>query len=102
MSHVPVLGGLAELPALVEAHGVGRVIFAFTNDDHRTLPPLVRHLRDSGVQVDVVPRLFEVIGPKVDIHTIEGVSVVGLPPVKLTRSSRVLKRALDLCGRRSC
>ena len=96
--HVPVLGGIAELPGIVEAHGVGRVIFAFTNDDHRTLPPLVRHLRDSGVQVDVVPRLFEVIGPKVDIHTIEGISVVGLPPVKLTRSSRVLKRALDVCG----
>ena len=38
------------------------------------------------MQVDLVPRLFEVIGPKVDIHTVEGVSLIGLPPVRPTRS----------------
>jgi exopolysaccharide biosynthesis polyprenyl glycosylphosphotransferase len=93
---VPVLGGLEQLDELVERHEVERVIFAFSADNHTQLLPHVRNLRDEGVQVDVVPRLFEVIGPKVDIHTVEGVPLVGLPPVRLARSSRLIKRGLDV------
>jgi lipopolysaccharide/colanic/teichoic acid biosynthesis glycosyltransferase len=40
--------------------------------------------------------LFEAIGPKVAIHTVEGLPLVGLPPARPARSSRLLKRALDL------
>jgi exopolysaccharide biosynthesis polyprenyl glycosylphosphotransferase len=95
VEHVPVLGELDDLLWLASGHAADRVIFAFTGDRQEKLLPLVRHLRDSGVQVDIVPRLFAVIGPKIDIHSAEGMSLVGLPPVKLTWSSRALKRALD-------
>ena len=62
----------------------------------------MRTLRDSGVQVDVVPRLFEVTGPKTHVHTVEGLPLVGLPPVSIPRSSRMLKRALDVAGAFGC
>ena len=91
-------GDLEELPRLVQAHDVDRVIFAFTDDSHVELLPLIRQLREAGVQVDLVPRLFEVIGPKVDIHTVEGVSLIGLPPVRPSRSARAIKRSVDLVG----
>ena len=43
---------------------VDRVIFAFSNEpDTETSWSVVRSLRDLDVQVDLVPRLFEVIGP---------------------------------------
>jgi exopolysaccharide biosynthesis polyprenyl glycosylphosphotransferase len=93
---VPVIGSLEQLEELVERQDVERVIFAFSGDNHRQVLPHIRSLRDAGVQVDVVPRLFEVIGPKVDIHTVEGISLIGLPPVRLPRSSRMIKRALDV------
>ena len=57
---------------LVRAMDVDRVIFAFSNDAHGDNLHLIRGLRESGVQVDIVPRLFEVIGPRVDIHSLEG------------------------------
>ena len=98
LDHLPVRGDLDELPQLVHAHDVDRVIFAFTDDSHVELLPLIRQLREAGVQVDLVPRLFEVIGPKVDIHTVEGVSLIGLPPVRPTRSARAIKRSVDLVG----
>lgn len=93
---IPVLGGLDGLGELVRDHGVERVIVAFSGDHHRDVLEQVRNLRDAGIQVDVVPRLFEVIGPKIDIHTVEGISLVGLPPVRLSRSSRLLKRWIDV------
>jgi lipopolysaccharide/colanic/teichoic acid biosynthesis glycosyltransferase len=58
----------------------------------------VRTLREFDVQVDIVPRLFELVGPKAGVHTIEGLPLIGLPPARLTRSSRWLKRSIDLIG----
>jgi lipopolysaccharide/colanic/teichoic acid biosynthesis glycosyltransferase len=46
--------------------------------------------------VDIVPRFFEVIGPHTVVHDVEGLSLVGVPPVRLPRSSRLLKRTMDL------
>jgi exopolysaccharide biosynthesis polyprenyl glycosylphosphotransferase len=98
LEHVPLVGGIDDLLRLVERHDIDRVIFAFSSESHERLLPLVRLLRDSGVQVDLVPRLFEVVGPRLDVHTIEGLPLLGLAPVKLPRSSRALKRAVDVAG----
>jgi lipopolysaccharide/colanic/teichoic acid biosynthesis glycosyltransferase len=53
-------------------------------------------VQDLEVQIDIVPRLFEFVGPGVEIHTVEGLPLLGLPPLRLSRSSRLLKRATDL------
>src|SRR5207248_6058767 len=68
------------------------------NDSHAETLELVRSLRHLGVQIDVVPRLFEILGPSFDIHTVEGLPLVGLPPMRISRSSRWLKRAVDVIG----
>ena len=39
---------------------------------------MIRELQDCNVQVDIVPRLFEVLGTNAQFHTIEGVPLVGL------------------------
>jgi exopolysaccharide biosynthesis polyprenyl glycosylphosphotransferase len=98
LSDLPVAGGLEDVPRLVVDHEVDRVIFAFSGNPDEELLPLIRQLREAGVQVDLVPRLFEVIGPKADIHSVEGVSVIGLPPVRPSRSARAIKRWIDLVG----
>jgi exopolysaccharide biosynthesis polyprenyl glycosylphosphotransferase len=98
LEHLPVRGELEDLPRLVAESDVDRVIFAFSGNPHDELLPLIRALREAGVQVDLVPRLFEVIGPKVDIHSVEGVSVIGLPPLRPSRSARAIKRSIDLVG----
>jgi exopolysaccharide biosynthesis polyprenyl glycosylphosphotransferase len=102
VEHMGVLGGLADLRHLVRIYAVDRVVVAFSNDSHADLLPLVRSLRDMGVQVDVVPRLFEVIGPKIGLHTVEGVPLVGLAPVRIPRSARAMKRAIDVVGALVC
>ena len=48
----------------------------------------IRSLHDYDVQIDIVPRLFEIVGPSVGIHTVEGLPLVGLSPAQLSRSSR--------------
>jgi exopolysaccharide biosynthesis polyprenyl glycosylphosphotransferase len=96
LEHIPLLGSLNELPGLVQLFDVERVVFAFSNDPHVDTLRLIRELKDLNVQIDIVPRLFEVIGPSVGVHTLEGMAMIGLPPLNLSRSSHFLKRAVDL------
>ena len=98
VGHVPVLGGLENLDELVSRHEIERVIVAFSGGgDERTMT-LVRSLRDRDVIVDVVPRLFELVGPRADIHLIEGLALITVPPARLLKSSLVIKRVVDLVG----
>ena len=46
----------------------------------------------------LVPRLFELVGPRADIHLIEGLPLLTVPPARLRRSSRITKRLIDLAG----
>ena len=96
LEHLALLGDTSRLPAIVRLFDVERVIIAFSNESHEETLELLRSTNDLDVQIDIVPRLFELVGPGVGIHTIEGLPLVGLPPGRLARSSRLLKRSMDL------
>jgi exopolysaccharide biosynthesis polyprenyl glycosylphosphotransferase len=92
----PFLGNLEELTEIVESHQVDRVIFAPSREAAEEILGLARTIRQHGVQIDVVPRLFDLMGPNVTVHTVEGFPLLGVPPGHISRSSRYLKRALDI------
>jgi exopolysaccharide biosynthesis polyprenyl glycosylphosphotransferase len=96
--HLTVLGPPERLKEIVDELDVERVVISFSNDSSRRTLELVRTLHELGVQVDIVPRLFELVGPKAEVHSVEGLPLVGLPPARLTPSSRMMKRSLDILG----
>jgi len=91
-----LLGGPSELESMLERLQVDRVIVAFSNDRHDRILDVIRSVRRLDIQVDIVPRFFEVIGTNMTPHTLEGVPLVGLAPFRLSRSARLLKRSLDV------
>jgi exopolysaccharide biosynthesis polyprenyl glycosylphosphotransferase len=91
-----ILGRPEELPTIVRSLDVERVVVAFSNDSHEDTLELIRSLKNLSVQIDVVPRLFEVVGPSVGIHTVEGLPLVSLPASRISRSSRFIKRGIDV------
>jgi exopolysaccharide biosynthesis polyprenyl glycosylphosphotransferase len=94
----PYLGATEELPRLVALHGAHRVVIAFSAESHEQTLEVIRSLQASAVQIDIVPRMFEVLGPGAEIHTMDGIPLVGLPTPRLARSSLLLKRSFDLLG----
>ena len=95
LDHVALLGRPDELLELVRLFDVERVVFAFWDDSDESALDLIRSLQDLDVQIDIAPRLFELIGPNAGIHTVEGFPLVGLPSLHLSRASRFCKRAMD-------
>jgi exopolysaccharide biosynthesis polyprenyl glycosylphosphotransferase len=96
LDNLALLGGTDRLHAIVRLFEVDRVVIAFSNDSHQQTLDLIRSLSDLDVQIDIVPRLFELVGPGMGIHAVEGLPLVSLPPVRLSRSSRLLKRSMDV------
>jgi exopolysaccharide biosynthesis polyprenyl glycosylphosphotransferase len=98
LHHLTLLGDFDDLPTLVPLLDVERVIYAFSNEAHEDSLQMIRKLNELEVQVDIVPRFFEVISPGTDVHTVEGLPMWGLPRPKLPSSSKLIKRTVDLAG----
>src|SRR5581483_10755066 len=93
-----VLGTTAIVRELVEREGIERIVVAFSGDDDAKTIELVRELKPLHVQIDIVPRLFDALGPDVLVHSVEGLPLVGLPASKLLPFSRAIKRSIDVAG----
>jgi exopolysaccharide biosynthesis polyprenyl glycosylphosphotransferase len=98
LQDVTLLGTLEELPDIVRLLGIQRVIIAFSRDDPQETLRVIRSLRDRAVQIDIVPRLFEIVGPNAEVHALEAMPMLGLPPARPGRSSRLIKRTIDVFG----
>ena len=94
----PLLGGPADLRAIVGELNVDRVIVAFSRDRHEEVLDLLHSLRTLNVQVDVIPRLYEALGPTVDVHSIEGLPLVCVETTMHSWAGQVAKRLLDVVG----
>ena len=96
LADVPILGPPDDILDIVRRHDVQRAVVAFSNDRHERVVDLVRSLRALDVQIDLVPRLFEAVGPAVSLRAVEGLTLVTLPVARVSRAGRLAKRTLDI------
>jgi exopolysaccharide biosynthesis polyprenyl glycosylphosphotransferase len=92
----PTVNG--ELDEAVERDGAERIVVAREDFEEDALFDLVCRAREHGVKVSVLPQLFDALGPSVEIDDVEGMTVLGVNPPVLPRSSRFLKRTMDIVG----
>jgi exopolysaccharide biosynthesis polyprenyl glycosylphosphotransferase len=98
VADVPIVGVIDDLVPIVRELAVDRVIVAFsTQDDHDTLAQL-RPLAGLNVHVDVVSRLFELVGPGATLTSVEGMPLVSISPRCRSVAASRVKRAIDLVG----
>lgn len=93
-----ILGGPESLAETIQSLDVERVIIAFSREPVDELLTLLRRLRDLPVQVDLVPRLFELVGLRVTMHSVEGLPLLGLPPNPSAPLARGIKRTIDIAA----
>jgi exopolysaccharide biosynthesis polyprenyl glycosylphosphotransferase len=83
-------------PKVVEL-GVDRVILALHGEaEADSTLELITGIKGFGCKVSLMPRLLEVVGSSVEFEDVDGVPVLGVRRFGLSRSSRAVKRALDV------
>jgi exopolysaccharide biosynthesis polyprenyl glycosylphosphotransferase len=97
---LPRLGYLDEvnLRRVMAEHGVVRVVVADVEVDREHLLAVLRDCRSTGVKVSLLPGTFSALGPSTEIDDVQGITVLGINPPALSRSSLVAKRVLDIVG----
>ena len=94
---VPVVGELDRLPKCVKTFDVDRVVLAPAGE-HVAMLDLIRATKALGVRVSVLPQLLEAVGSSAEWDDLDGMPLLGLRGVGLSRSSLLIKRSFDLCG----
>jgi exopolysaccharide biosynthesis polyprenyl glycosylphosphotransferase len=87
-----------DLARIVHELDVDRVFLLPTTANAETMLEAVRATTAVGVKVSIVPRLLEVVGSAVEFDSIGGVTVLGVRRPGLSRSSKAIKRAMDVVG----
>jgi exopolysaccharide biosynthesis polyprenyl glycosylphosphotransferase len=88
----------ADLRALTAELGIDRIIVAPARADAERVLDVIRVATTLGLRVSVVPRVLEVIGSSAEWDDLEGVPLLSLRRAQLSRSSRCLKRGVDILG----
>jgi exopolysaccharide biosynthesis polyprenyl glycosylphosphotransferase len=91
-----LLGGAEDLPRVLEEHAIERVIVAPTLEGGEDVVDIIRLTAASGVRVEVLPRMLDVIGTSVEFDDIGGQTLLGIRGFGLSPSSRLLKRSFDI------
>ena len=92
----PLVGRPADLSRLVDELEIDWVILAFSRASYEDTLELLRGARRPDVHLSIVPRFFEVFASNATIQELEGMPIVNLPPMRLSRGIRLTKRVVDM------
>jgi exopolysaccharide biosynthesis polyprenyl glycosylphosphotransferase len=92
---VPVLGTIDDLDETVRATGVAHLIVAFSSVADARISRLIQRCQELGVDVSVVPRMFDTINDRVGYDTVGGLPLLSFTAVDPDGLQFALKHALD-------
>jgi exopolysaccharide biosynthesis polyprenyl glycosylphosphotransferase len=96
---VPVLGASWDFDRIVAEHDVGQVIVTFSTAPNEVLLRIVNRCQEVGIDVSLVPRLFEKVTERLTIEHLGGLPLITSHPSNPRGWQFAVKYALDkLCA----
>jgi exopolysaccharide biosynthesis polyprenyl glycosylphosphotransferase len=95
LRHLPILGSPSDLAEVAEEYGAQHVLFAFTSGRDQTLLALAERCEELGLEVSLVPRLFESMNDRVALDWVGSLPVLGIRPLDPKGWQFRVKYAID-------
>jgi exopolysaccharide biosynthesis polyprenyl glycosylphosphotransferase len=92
---LPVLGTPEDLDETITSIGVCNLIVAFSSVADARVSRLIQHCQELGVEVSVVPRMFDTINNRVGYDTVGGLPLMSFTTVDPRGAQFAVKHALD-------
>ncbi len=92
---VPVLGTPEDVDATVARSGVKNLIVAFSSVADARVSRLIQHCQERGIEVSVVPRMFDTINNRVAYDTVGGLPLLSFTAVDPKGVQFAVKHAFD-------
>jgi len=92
---MPVLGTVEDLDETVQRTGVRNLIVAFSSVADERVSRLIQRCQELGIEVSVVPRMFDTINNRVGYDTVGGLPLMSFTTVNPRGVQFALKHAFD-------
>jgi exopolysaccharide biosynthesis polyprenyl glycosylphosphotransferase len=92
---VPVLGTPEDIDSTVARTGVKNLIVAFSSITDARVSRLIQHCQERGIEVSVVPRMFDTINNRVAYGTVGGLPLLSFTAVDPKGVQFAVKHAFD-------
>ncbi|HEX8715293.1 MAG TPA: exopolysaccharide biosynthesis polyprenyl glycosylphosphotransferase [Solirubrobacteraceae bacterium] len=92
---LPVLGTVEDLDETVARTGVRNLIVAFSSVADERVSRLIQRCQELGIEVSVVPRMFDTINNRVGYDTVGGLPLMSFTMVDPRGFQFAIKHALD-------
>ncbi len=92
---VPVLGTAEDIDEVAGRTGVRNLIVAFSSVADARVSRLIQHCQERGIEVSVVPRMFDTINNRVGYDTVGGLPLLSFTTVNPKGVQFALKHAFD-------
>jgi len=96
-SAIPVLGGPGDLSEAIRQTGARRLILAFSSEPDHVLVEKVRECEQLGLEVSLVPRMFEALNDRAVLDHLGGLPIISLRPTDPHGWEFAVKHAFDRC-----
>jgi exopolysaccharide biosynthesis polyprenyl glycosylphosphotransferase len=92
---VPVLGTIEDLDETVARTGVRNLIVAFSSVADARVSRLIQRCQELGIEVSVVPRMFDTINNRVGYDTVGGLPLMSFTTINPKGMQFAIKHAFD-------
>jgi Undecaprenyl-phosphate glucose phosphotransferase len=93
---IPVVGKYSDLRQFLNRTDIDQVVVALPLEDHQTLPAVMAELKDSLLDIKVVPDLYQFASIGGAIEEFEGLPVISLQGCPLDGINLFTKRLVDI------
>ena len=96
--HLPRLGRIEDLAAVIRRHDIEEVIIAIETSEHNRLRDLLNVLFDFGEQVlvRIIPDMYDILLGTVKMNHVFGAVLIEIRQELLPKWQRVIKRLIDV------
>ncbi|GAB4494443.1 MAG: hypothetical protein OHK0019_20780 [Saprospiraceae bacterium] len=96
--HLPKLGKLDDLPAIIREHDIEEAIIAIETSEHNLLRDILNVLFDFGEQVlvKIIPDMYDILLGTVKMNHVFGAVLIEIRQELMPKWQRVIKRFIDV------
>ncbi|TEU19336.1 MAG: undecaprenyl-phosphate glucose phosphotransferase [Anaerolineales bacterium] len=95
---VPILGGVDDIPSLIDAYEIDEVIIGLPEASHQEILTVISHCEREKVSIKVFPDVFQIMASEVSIGDLGGLPLLTIRDIALQGWKLTLKRVVDLIG----
>lgn len=95
---IPILGGVDDIPSIIDAYGIDEVIIGLPEASHQEILTVISRCEREKVSIKVFPDVFQIMASEVSIGDLGGLPLLTVRDIALRGWKLTLKRAVDLIG----